>query len=488
MYTQSALTADGIEKKRRRKLFGGVAALLIGALCAGSWLLWHGDDASAGAAGKPAAPSEQGPLDIRETVEKRPANVAGRMAFRFSADDMQAGESHAMPGMWATDKILAKGINRTLVGFKIGTDARAGDEVWNIKFPGPICGTTRHVTAGDRTAVLFRSGTGSRAVCDRVAFVGLDTGKKLWEARFSTQKAAYADATPSVTMSRATVAVAWGGGTRAYDMDQGKSLWTNTPADGCRDRGLAGGRALLVRTDCFDAKTTATTYRIRKVDSLTGKVNWTYQVAKGVKDVNLVSAEPAVLAVAAGDVEITDLISLDEHGKYRATIRVEGGHYVAKCVDEVDYGAVDDCPSMVVGDGQVFLMSREDPDGTIVNNSNWVIGFDLATGKTVKKFESGKDQLLYPLRMSGDQLLALRESSDHITPMALVSLNPRTGKETPYFYFDLPSEAWTLTDQELNDIIVQNGRIFFGAKQANGPANAKEKAWEWLVLGVGSAG
>jgi hypothetical protein len=217
-------------------------------------------------------------------------------------------------------------------------------------------------------------------------------------------------------------------------------------------------------------------------------VNWTYHVTKGVKGVNLVSAEPAVLAVAAGDVEITDLISLDDHGEYRATIRVEGGHYVAKCVDEVDYGAVDDCPSMVVGDGQVFLMSREDPDGSIVNNSNWVIGFDLATGKTVKKFESGSDQLLYPLRMSGDQLLALRESSDHITPMGLVSLNPRTGKETPYLYFDLPSEAWTLTDQELNDIIVQNGRIFFGAKQASGPSNAKEKVWEWLVLGVGGAG
>lgn len=106
---------------------------------------------------------------------------------------------------------------------------------------------------------------------------------------------------------------------------------------------------------------------------------------------------------------------------------------------------MDNCPTIVVGDGQVFLMSREDPDGTIVNNSNWIIGFDLATGKTVKKFESGRDQLLYPLRMSGDQLLALRESSDHITPMGLVSLNPRTGKETPYLYFDLPSEAWTLT-------------------------------------------
>ncbi len=101
------------------------------------------------------------------------------MAFRFSADDMQAGESHAMPGMWATDKILAKGINRTLVGFKIGKDATTGDENWRIRLAGPICGTTRHVTVGDRTAVLFRAGVGTHAPCDHLAFVDLDTGKKL---------------------------------------------------------------------------------------------------------------------------------------------------------------------------------------------------------------------------------------------------------------------------------------------------------------------
>ncbi len=90
--------------------------------------------------------------------------------------------------------------------------------------------------------------------------------------------------------------------------------------------------------------------------------------------------------------------------------------------------------------------------------------------------------------MSGDQLLALRESSDHISPMGLVSLNPRTGKETPYLCFDLPSEAWTLTAPTLNDIIVQNGRLFFGTKQASGPSTDKKKVWEWLVLGWGVRG
>ncbi len=38
-----------------------------------------------------------------------------------------------MPGTWATDKILAKGINQTLVGFRTGTDAVPGDEVWKLR-------------------------------------------------------------------------------------------------------------------------------------------------------------------------------------------------------------------------------------------------------------------------------------------------------------------------------------------------------------------
>ncbi|MEW1928576.1 hypothetical protein [Streptomyces sp. NPDC088360] len=55
------------------------------------------------------------------------------------------------------------------------------------------------------------------------------------------------------------------------------------------------------------------------------------------------------------------------------------------------FGAVDDCPSTVVSDDQVFVMSREDPHGDMVNNANRVVSFDLGTGKIVMKFESGSD-------------------------------------------------------------------------------------------------
>ncbi|MFD4880060.1 hypothetical protein ACFWOB_42785 [Streptomyces sp. NPDC058420] len=179
------------------------------------------------------------------------------MAFRFSIDDAKAGEHTEMPGTWATDKILAKGINQTLVGFRTGTDAVPGDEVWKLRLAGPICGYTRHATGENRTAVVFRD----------------------------------------------------------------------------------------------------------------------------------------------------------------------------------------------------------------------------------SKDKAGPTSLLYPLHVSGSRLLALRMSDDRISPSALVSLDPKTGKETPYLYFGVPQDADTLTTLDENDIVVQDGRLFFAAHAADGPSGGK--AWTWLVLGIG---
>jgi hypothetical protein len=396
-----------------------------------------------------------------------------------------------MPGMWATDKILAKGINRTLLGFAIGTDSAAGDEVWSIRLDGPICATTTRVSVENRTAVLFAGSTAKSAPCDRVAFVDLDDGRTLWTGKITPERSSgasdasdrYALRPPTVTLTHGTVVVTWGGGTDAYAMDGGKRLWRSESTDKCVHTGAGGGKALLIRLSCQDRSDPGgqASYRVRKVDARTGHTAWTYAVAKNVTDVRVVSSDPAVVAVSAGDVGITDILSLDEHGRYLATIRVQKGKYVAECADQADYFSVEDCPSIVVGDGQVFVRSAE--QGDLVNNANWIVGFDLRTGRTVKKFDSGRDALLYPLRMSGGRLLALRESSDHLSPMALMSLDPATGKVTPYLYFDLPSDAWTLTTQTSNDIRVEDGRIFFGARTATGP---EQKTWQWLVVGLES--
>ncbi|MFI1711367.1 outer membrane protein assembly factor BamB family protein [Streptomyces griseoruber] len=497
MYTQSALAAETRERNRRKTwLLGLLALVLLTALGTGGLLLWGGDDT--GTRAKEPAPA-QGPLDIRETVEKQPASTVGAMAFRFSVDDLSPGESYQLPGMWATDKILAKGINKTLVGFALGTDAAPGDEKWKLPLDGPICGYTRHVTGDNRTAVLYAGKDEEHALCDHVVFFDLDDGKQVWSHEFPVHgigagaEKPTTDAlqdTPSVTLTHDTVAVTWGGGTLAYDMDHGKQRWSTKATGTCHDDGAAGGGALLVRQRCWSGDKNLPvdswdllTYKIRKVDPQTGRTRWTYSAAKGIRAVDVPSTDPTVLAVSAGDTGITELLSLDDHGKNRATIRLRNGTYVGECALQDDYTVLDYCPTVAVGAGQVFLRSKDD---LAKHTTNWVIGFDLATGNTTQKFESGPDSLLIPVEVSGDRLLALRESQDRISPNALVVLDPRTGEEKPFFSFGLPPEAENFTSIDFTDVLVEDGRLYFGAKSVTGPAKGQPR-WVYAVLGIGSS-
>ncbi|MFE0805510.1 hypothetical protein [Streptomyces sp. NPDC058812] len=70
------------------------------------------------------------------------------------------------------------------------------------------------------------------------------------------------------------------------------------------------------------------------------------------------SSEPAVLAVAGGDTEITDPLSLDDKGRHRATISLRNRAYVADCAC-TDSLVIDDCPTIAVGAGQVFVRSKD---------------------------------------------------------------------------------------------------------------------------------
>ncbi|MFR9799764.1 PQQ-binding-like beta-propeller repeat protein [Streptomyces sp. MS06] len=493
-YTHSAASAGAVRTRRRRtRLLALLALAVLAALGTGGSLLWGGGGRGADT---PARPAAQDRLDVRRTVEKQPASTNGRMAFRFSVDDLSRGEHYEMPGMWATDRILAKGINKTLLGLPVGADASPGDEKWKLPLDGPICGYTRHVSGENRTAVLFRANDRGGAYCNHVVFFDLDDGRSIWERDFPTSplgdsggvaRSGAEQAPPSVTLTHGTVIVTWGGGTDAYDMDSGERLWRTTSAGPCQDMGAAGGGALIVRRQCWNDDDSLpvdsldrVTYQARRIDPGTGRVLWTYSAAKGVRDLSIPSADPAVLAVQAGEIGISDLLSLDADGHRRATVSLQKGTYTGEC-SSGDYLLVDDCPTIAVGAGQVFLRSKEAGGKP---GSNWIIGFDLSTGNTTKKFDSGPGALLYPVRMSGGRLLALSVSEDRIAPDALVALDPRSGKETPYFYFGLPAEADEMTMTEYNDIVVQDGRLFLGAKKVDGPASGK--AWTYLVLGIGS--
>ncbi|WP_143064630.1 hypothetical protein [Streptomyces colonosanans] len=101
----------------------------------------------------------------------------------------------------------------------------------------------------------------------------------------------------------------------ASDMKAGKQLWKSTSVSVCRDTGFAGGRVLLALLRCGEESDPV--YRVQKVAPRTGRPGWTYKVAKGIKQVYLPSSDPPVLAVAAGEISVTDRIVPADLGRDR---------------------------------------------------------------------------------------------------------------------------------------------------------------------------
>ncbi|MFJ3339109.1 PQQ-binding-like beta-propeller repeat protein [Streptomyces sp. NPDC086766] len=486
VYTQSAVAADQARRRRRLRLLGGaLAVVLIAALCVGVRLLSSAGDDSA-SAGDRAAAVAQSPDEVRETAERASSSPEGREIIEHYEENLGKDPRYA-PGTWATDKIVARGVANRVEGYKLASDD--DETAWKLELGGHLCATSRDVTADGRTAVVIQPPRGEAAsgkgVCDQVVFLDLNTGKKLWQRKMPAADFAYVTNT-GLTLTKGVVAVAWGRGSVAYDMKSGKQLWNSTTTSQCEDKGFAGGRALLALAACGEAPDT--TYKVQKLDPRTGRTLWTYKVATGIDDVFLPSADPPVLAVAAGDTMVTDLITLDGQGRHLATISLNG--YDAKCGSRYAFsrffGVVDACDGMVVGRTQAYIMSKENI--AIGQPAGWIVAFDLKTGRTQGKFDGREFQAVVPVRMSGDDLLIYRAGADSLAPAALVRWNPRTDRETPYLLFQLPEdEAYELSDPEQTDIVVEKGRMFFAPRKLERDED-KPKAKVLSLAGYASAG
>ncbi|WP_053755600.1 PQQ-binding-like beta-propeller repeat protein [Streptomyces sp. MMG1533] len=484
VYTESTLAAES--RKKRRRLFAlGATTTALAMLFAGIWVLSY--DGTDTASGQSPAAASQGPDDIRETIERRPTTPEGVSAVARRAEGIKAGQNIETTGTWATAKTFAKTLGNAITGYKISTDR----EAWKLGFPGSVCAATPHVTVDGRTAVAFSveptrndpNGVAMSGPCDGIAMFDIDTGKRLWHVKLPEKRLVPA----RITMTRGRVVAAWEDGSAAYAMTDGKLLWSHTAGSVCGDSGYAGGRALVRLVKCGDAANRR--FRVEGTDPKTGKPLWTYEVAPGIQDVRLISSSPVVIAVAAGDLSITDLISLSDQGRFRASISVPNRNYVTKCGDGIDVtGPVETCDAVVVGERQLYISTQARDVSTVSAHGqvpNEIVAFDLATGKSVRKYDAKIGRPMYPVRMSGDKLIAARQSFAAATPSAAVSIDPTSGKETLLLLFGTVG----LPPFDSLDVRYEHGRIFFAATSLTGPVSKDDEGESlWLADGFETGG
>ncbi|MGW6360422.1 outer membrane protein assembly factor BamB family protein [Streptomyces sp. NPDC055092] len=462
----------------------GVLVVVIGV---GGWFVWGGGPAENDAKSTNAPSSRrQAPDEVSEADGKTPVNPEARMAVEYNDKKLKPDETSYLPGTWATSKTFAMAQGSTLTGYRF----RQWEPAWSTRLSGAICSTTRHVTVDGRTAVVAQSGRGgkvnAKSACNLLVVFNVDTGKKIWQVTLPHSDNAYAT-NMNVTLTRGVAVTAWGSGSAAYDLRQGKKLWEAPGKEACNDSGFAGGRDLLALQTCGSSDDD-TSYRVQKIDRRTGKPEWTYQVGRGVGATYLVSSNPPVIAVAAGADSVTDLIVLDAHGKHRSTVALGVDRYVTDCGGSL-FGTVESCDSVIVGSRQVFVGGKPSIGALFTDRpANSITAFYLSSGKPVRKFKSKARRAMYPVQMGGDRLLAFRASDDNRAPSAVVSIDPKTGRERPFLLFQMPAAMSALGEPESLDVIVSHGRVFFAFKEIQVHDSAADSGLVPGVVGYESAG
>ncbi|WP_405854209.1 PQQ-binding-like beta-propeller repeat protein [Streptomyces sp. NBC_00090] len=409
--------------------------------------------------------------------EKPPADTQAKLTFQVPKPGVP--DVTDVSGSWVTDKAYVKtGVN-SLVAY----DLAKGTALWTLPLTGQICGASRHVTADNKLPILFEA---SKRVapryyqqCTEVGTVDLTTGKLLWSTSVTggsagDQKARFGE----ITVSGTTVAAGGNDGGAAFDIANGNPRWKPQANDqNCYDLGYGGGAGLVAVRKCGPYESQYVL--IQNLNPTTGAPISQYKMPTGVKYASIVSTKPLVVAADVGDSAgdgsgISDFFSLDEKtGKLKAKITADPDQYGARCRAT----RVESCTKAIVGNGRLYVPTEEHEGSTgeYGDETNEVIAFDLATGKTApEKADAGDKYTLVPLRMDGGSLIAYK-APPYDKGGRIVSIDGVTMKET--VLLENPADP-TVNDIEnsfspdYSEILYRDGRVFMSAVMLSKPRSS----------------
>ncbi|MFF1448738.1 PQQ-binding-like beta-propeller repeat protein [Streptomyces sp. NPDC058274] len=415
--------------------------------------------------------------------EKAPADPSAEVLFQVPAPEVKdKNQIDSVAGSWLTDSVYAKAGVYKIVGY----DPDSGSAKWTLPLPGQTCAGSPEITEDGVAAVVTeaakRNSKGDHQSCTQVTAFEVSTGKKLWtkSVDISGSKVAFGE----ITISGSTVAVGGGySGGAAFDATSGKVLW-QPKVGSCEDVGYAGGDQLVAVRKCGDYGDEK--YQVQLLDPKTGSVKWTYNVPAGIDNAKVISTKPVVFGVDAGEITasgVTDVFSLDGSGKLRTKITLADGKYEHDC----GVGKVHDCKGITVGNDKLYVPTKEHDGSAQYSQTNEIISFSLATGKTTgDKIDAGDGYTIFPMRMDGGNVIAYKDGP-YDKGAQVISVNGTSLKASELL--ETPSSESVLKAissmvPESAELLYTDGRLFMGKELVSKPYSADEK--EYTALGFGA--
>ncbi|WP_414168851.1 hypothetical protein ACMATS_22585 [Streptoverticillium reticulum] len=477
-----AAPAPGGPKKKApvAAIVGGAVAL---ALLAGGGI-WYAVGGSSDNGGTKTDSSQAGgPQGGGGGGKDAPKTIDGKMLF--SVDSPQVDDLVSVKGTWVTGQVFAKSDVYKVVGYGL-----SGGKKYEIPLDGEICWASQQVTSDGKTAVLVKDSKPTPdkkygGSCNQVVALDLNNGKKLW------QKAAKAGDQPvnfgEVTVGGGTVAAGGTSGGAAWSLSDGKELWTPKAGDDCRDDGYGGGSKLVAVRRCGDYARPQ--MQVQTLDPATGGIKSTYKVPAGLNYVHVVSTDPLMVAVDAGDhtgSAASDFLAIDDsakEGTLRSKVSTQNGKFTPKC----ESTNVEGCKKVVVSKDTLYLPTQEHQSGNSqeVGRVTDIVGFGLSDGQSRGKVSGAPGSSITPLSLDRDGYLVAYQDPTYKAGGMVIRIDPKTFKTDVLMKNPVDTiEAERKLSPNYQDVVWSQGRLYMGNGFAN-KAGPLGKDYLALVFGGG---
>ncbi|MER0244703.1 hypothetical protein AAHZ94_22480 [Streptomyces sp. HSW2009] len=456
-------------KQRMAVIVSAVVAIAL-VVGGGVWFATKGDDGDSEAKKKETGNTQgtEGGKGEEGQPTKRPAPklVGGNLLAKIPMPKVK--EQANSPGLWATDKVWAKGQIDKIVGFPA---AGGSQPQWEIPLGGELCWGSTQITKEGMTAVVFQDGKPTAdnkyPDCSEVGLVDLNNGKLVWQR--SIKEADEKLEFDEVTIGGGTIAAGGLDGGAAWSME-GKKLWSPQANEECSDYGYGGGPKLVAVRGCGEYGEAQMS--VQMINPKDGNILSEYKLTDGLDDVHVVSTEPMVIGVDAGDstgASVSDFMTIDpsqRKGKLISKIATGNGKYTPEC----STNEVESCTKVVVTKDKLF-MATEERSGVSENlPQNEIVAFSLTTGKSIGKTDGVPTSSITPMQLDQDGYLIAYQDTTYREGGGVWQIDP-TSYEKAKLMQNATATAETESNYSLGHEVFlwANGRLYMGDIYATEP-------------------
>ncbi|MEV5874438.1 PQQ-binding-like beta-propeller repeat protein [Streptomyces sp. NPDC052101] len=423
----------------------------------------HSDDPKHSATTAPSASSSTGGGDDPENLNAGRQAGEAKVLWYKSAPDTPGSGADA-PGLWVTGKTAVKAAYKQVFGYSVGD----GKPAWSpITFPQKICAVTPEPSADGKVVVAYMNGTDSKAECNQLQQIDLDTGQKGWSGRTDHRGAFDIQVEIDLTISGETLMVGRSGAGTAYDVDSGKKLYEKGEYGGsCAPSGYAGGAGRLIQASSCAPFEPNEHYEIQELDPATGKVKWNQPVKKGWEVTKVYSLDPLVVYLTNPDKKAWNISTFTKDGKFRSEVKVDE-KFAPRC-GFLDQG-LQGCQGVAADADTLYL-----PTDT-TSTANEIVAIGLADGKARWRAKSPAAEPMYPVKAEGGKLVAYVEPSydagGQVVSIPVTGSSPRTTK-----LLQNPQGTAEIEGAFYDGVVGwADGRFFISAGRLSGSGQSKEK-------------